>query len=396
MPGTALAPGDSLAPVAAPQQPGWDGHPALEHAKALLRDLPPIVTAAELDHLTKALAKAARAEAAVLQVGDCAESFNECTPAHTAAKLALLDQMAARAGSRMGMPVIQVGRIGGQFAKPRSASVERHEGRELPVFRGHMINSEVATPAARHHDPHRMLRAYEAGKKVSDRVRLRRTDGPAADDGTGPWCSHEMLVIDFEASLLRMDFDSGVTMLGSTHFPWVGERTRQPGGTHVSLLAAVHNPVACKLGPGAGPAEVVELCELLDPERIPGRLTLIVRMGAEAVTEALPPVAAAVREAGHPVIWMCDPMHGNTVRAATGVKTRRMTDLIREAIGFRAVLEKLHLHPGGLHLEVAPAPVTECVGGGVADDASMLPGYTTLCDPRLNPDQAIELIDAWT
>ncbi len=391
------APGDSAGLLAAEQQPRWSGHPEFQRAKALLREFPSLVTVAELNRLRKALAVVAEGDAVLMQAGDCAESFYECTDSHTSDKLAVLDIVATRAASGLGLPAVRVGRIGGQFAKPRSQPLEQHEGRALPVFRGHLINSEVATPAARRHDPRRMLWAYEAGRKVTDRLKSHRDDRRSKMAGDiGPWSSHEMLVLDYEASLLRTDADSGVRILGSTHFPWVGERTRQPGGMHVGLLATVHNPVACKIGPGVTAAEVVELCELLDPERIPGRLTLITRMGARSVSEALPPIAAAVRVAGHPVIWLCDPMHGNTVRTAAGVKTRHLTDMVREIQSVRAILESLKLHPGGLHLEVAASPVTECVGAGVIENDSMLAAYTSLCDPRLNLDQAIELVDAWT
>lgn len=391
------AQGGSAGLLAAAQQPRWSGHPALHRAKALLRELPSLVTVAELDRLSKALAIVAKGDAVLIQVGDCAESFFECTDSHTSDKLAVLDIVATRAAIGVGMPAVQVGRIGGQFAKPRSQPLEQHEGQALPVFRGHLINSEVATPAARRHDPRRMLWAYEAGRKVTDRLTSHRDARRSKmADGIGPWSSHEMLVLDYEASLLRTDSRSGVRILGSTHFPWVGERTRQPGGMHVGLLATVHNPVACKIGPRTTATEVAELCELLDPDRIPGRLTLITRMGAQTVSEALPPIAAAVRVAGHPVIWLCDPMHGNTVRTAAGVKTRRLADMAQEIQSVRTILENLKLHPGGLHLEVAASPVTECVGGGVSENESMLAAYTTLCDPRLNLDQAIELIDAWT
>lgn len=354
-----------------------------------------MVTAAELNQLREVLALVQGAGGMLVQLGDCAESLHECTEADTAAKADALDRVAGRAASRLGLPVIRVGRIAGQFAKPRSQPMEAHEGRELPVFRGHMINSEAPTPEARRHDPYRMLWAYRAGLKVSDKLRASREAAPADPVAAGPWSSHEMLVIDYEASMLRMDFDSGMIFLGSTHFPWVGERTRDPRGAHVRLLSTVHNPLACKLGPSANIDDVLDMCELLDPERTPGRLTLIARMGARHVAEALPPIAEAVRRAGHPVIWVCDPMHGNTVKAAVGVKTRRMADIICEAKGFLAVMERLKLHPGGLHMEVAASPVTECVGSGIADDDSLLTRYTTLCDPRLNPDQAIELIDAW-
>lgn len=397
MPAADTAQGGSVGLLAAAQQPRWSGHPALQRAKALLREFPSLVTVAELNRLSKALAVVADGDAVLIQVGDCAESFFECTDSHTSDKLAVLDIVASRAASGIGLPAVQVGRIGGQFAKPRSQPLEQHEGRALPVFRGHLINSEVATPAARRHDPRRMLWAYEAGRKVTDRLTSHRDACRSKmADGIGPWSSHEMLVLDYEASLLRTDPGSGVRILGSTHFPWVGERTRQPGGMHVGLLAAIHNPVACKIGPRTTAAEVAELCELLDPDRIPGRLTLITRMGAGTVSEALPPIASTVRVAGHPVIWLCDPMHGNTVRTAAGVKTRHLTDMVQEIQSVRAILEKLKLHPGGLHLEVAASPVTECVGGGVSENESMLAAYTTLCDPRLNLDQAIELIDAWT
>ncbi len=377
------------------QQPHWGGHPDLERIKTLLRELPPMVTATELNQLREALVRVQGAGAMLVQAGDCAESLYECTEAGTAAKLDVLSQLADHAESRLGLPVVRVGRIAGQFAKPRSRPVETHKGRELPVFRGHMINSETPTTEARRHDPYRMLWAYRAGLKVSDRLRGSRDGAPARSVAAGPWTSHEMLVIDYETSLLRMDFESGMIFLGSAHFPWVGERTRDPRGAHVRLLATVHNPLACKLGPNARLSDVIELCEQLDPDRTPGRLTLIARMGARHVTEALPPLAAGVRRSGHPVIWLCDPMHANTIQAAAGVKTRRMTDMIQEARSFLAVMDRLNLHPGGLHLEVAASAVTECIGSRIADDSSMLSQYTTLCDPRLNPDQAIELIDAW-
>jgi len=387
----------ALAALPAVQQPQWGGHPVFERARTLLRGLPALVTAAELDSVRGALAAVAEGEAALIQLGDCAESLHECTQRHTAEKLAVLDLVAAHTSYRLGLPVVRVGRIGGQFAKPRSHPTELFDGAELPVFRGHLINSEIATPAARRHDPRRMLWAYEAGAKVAGWARSHRDAAGSMDAaGTGPWTSHEALVIDYESSLLRVDGETATTILGSTHIPWVGDRTRQPDGALVRMLAAVGNPVACKVGPSASPANVLELCRLLDPDRTPGRLTLIIRMGARTVAEALPPVVAAVRRAGHPVVWLCDPMHGNTVRASTGVKTRRLPDIIHEAQSFRTVLERRGLHPGGLHLEVAAAQVTECVGGTVTDDDSLTTRYATLCDPRLNPDQALELIDAWT
>ncbi|HEU0088183.1 MAG TPA: 3-deoxy-7-phosphoheptulonate synthase [Pseudonocardiaceae bacterium] len=277
--------------------------------------------------------------------------------------------------------------------------MEWHHDRELPAFRGHMVNSELPTLTAREHDPERMLCAYRASAQVHRALaadRGRRAAAGLAPTGSGAWSSHEALVIDYEASAIRTDPATGCGFLGSTHLPWVGERTRQPQSAHVRLLAAVANPVGCKLGPSAGPAEVAHLGELLDPDRRPGRLVLIVRMGASRIAEALPPVVAAVRRGSHPVVWVSDPMHGNTVRSGTGRKTRHLTDMIAEVQAFRSILTRLGEHPAGLHLEVAVTEVTECVGGSVRED--MLPQhYTTLCDPRLNPEQAHELLlRAWT
>jgi 3-deoxy-7-phosphoheptulonate synthase len=371
-----------------PHQPQWSDHPGYERARRRLATAPALVSAAELAELRAALAGVATARAVLLQAGDCVESLNECTEGHVAAKLAVLDTLAGRMSARAGAPAVRVGRIGGQFAKPRSRATEWYGGRELPTFRGHMINSTLATPAARRPDPHRMVLSYEAGAEVTELVARRR------HDGTGPWTSHEALVLDYEESLVRVDPATGDGFLASTHLPWIGERTRQPDGAHVALLAAVANPVACKVGPTASPEEVARICELLDPERLPGRLILVVRMGRRGIAEALPGVVAAVRRGGHPVIWLSDPMHGNTVRAANGMKTRLLSDVAAEAIAFGDILRRLGEHPGGLHLEVAAADVTECIGGSVPDPAALRSRYTTLCDPRLNPDQAAALIDA--
>jgi 3-deoxy-7-phosphoheptulonate synthase len=322
----------------------------------------------------------------VLQAGDCAESFGDATLSHTAAKVALLDRLAAALHRQTGRGVVRLGRIAGQYAKPRSQAVETVGGTQIPVFRGHMINSAKPDAAARQHDPRRMLWALHAGGEVMRALAAHRAGDPA-----GPWSSHEALVIDYESALVRTG-PSGRPFLGSTHLPWVGERTRQLDHAHVRLLAAVRNPVACKLGPGTDPATVTELCAVLDPEREPGRLALIVRMG-RAIDGVLPAVVRAVRDAGHPVVWLSDPMHANTVRAASGHKTRHLTDMVAEVRAFRRVLAEQRAHAGGLHLEVATADVTECVGGPVPDDRALHLRYTSLCDPRLNPAQALQLID---
>ena len=374
------------------QQPDWSGHPSLPRVRAQLAESPPLTAVAEIRAVRRALARAARGDALVLQLGDCAESFYECAPSRTRLKLEMIDRLAARLSERTGTEVVRLGRLGGQFAKPRSKPTEPYGDRELPVFRGHMVNSEIPSDAARHPDPRRMLWAYQASAQVIEAVRTYRRRGGGA--GHGPWTSHEALVLDYESPLTRPG-PGGAAYLTSTHLPWIGERTRQTDHAHVRMLAGVHNPVACKIGPTAEPDEVARLCALLDPGREPGRLTLIIRMGRDAIAGALPPVVRAVRAAGHPVTWLNDPMHGNTVTAGRGMKTRHLRHIAEEAETFRTILRAHGEHPAGLHLEVASTDVTECVGGPVAGEDELDAGYTTLCDPRLNPAQAAELVDAW-
>jgi 3-deoxy-7-phosphoheptulonate synthase len=381
----------------AAQQPQWRTHGDYQRTCAWLRDSDPLVTTKELDTFRTWVSMVAGGRGQLLQLGDCAESFYECTPAHTFAKIDTLRSLAADLAARTGGPVVPIGRLGGQFAKPRSRPTEWSGGVELPSFCGHMINSEIPTPHARHHDPRRMLWSYEASAKVMCWLGTYRDHGSRPSSvASGPWASHEALVIDYEASLIRHDEDTGAAYLGSTHLPWLGERTRDPDGANALLLAAVSNPVASKIGPTADPAAVVRLCGLLDPNREPGRLTLIPRMGCGRVVSALPDIVVAVRRAGHPVLWLCDPMHGNTVTTRNGTKTRRLDDILAEVAGFRAVLERHREHPGGLHLEVASAEVTECIGGRSVPDEDALDGcYTSLCDPRLNPEQAQQVLEAW-
>jgi 3-deoxy-7-phosphoheptulonate synthase len=387
----AARPGDApWEDLPAEQQPSWRDHPDHGPVRARLAAVPPLVTAAELETVRAALARVADGGALLLQAGDCAESFEETTREHTLAKASVLGRLADGLAGAAGLPVVRMGRMGGQFAKPRSRPTERVGDGELPVFRGHMVNAAEADAAARRHDPARMLRAYEASARV-----LAALSGLRPDGGAGPWASHEALVLDYEGPLVRTDPESGVRLLGSTHLPWIGERTRQPGDAHVRLLSAVANPVACKIGPRARPEEVLRVCAALDPDRRPGRLTLIARMGAAEIADALPPLLDAVRGAGHPVVWLSDPMHGNTRLTASGFKTRHLDEMVEEALLFRTIVERRGLHPGGLHLEVAAVPVTECVGGSVADEKDVPERYLTFCDPRLNTEQALHLIDAW-
>jgi len=371
------------------EQPDWRSHPGLARNRAELRSSEPLVTEREIIAARRAIALVAVSEARLTQIGDCAESFTESDPASTAAKAALLDELGDLLAQRTGQSVARFGRMAGQYAKPRSSATELVGGFELPTFRGHLVNSPEPDPVARAADPERLLRAYRESSRVLNGLRSHRT----GEDG-GPWVSHEALVLDYESPQIRRGERAGERYLSSTHLPWIGERTRQPDHAHVAMLSAVSNPVACKVGPTMTPRSAVELCGILDPDRVPGRLTLIARMGADRVGAVLPEIARAVRRAGHPVVWLSDPMHGNTVRAGSGHKTRHLETMIREASTFRTVLEALGLHPGGLHLEVATADVTECVGATVPDEESVRLRYESLCDPRLNPAQARELIEA--
>jgi 3-deoxy-7-phosphoheptulonate synthase len=380
----------------AAQQPDWRDHPAYPEACDRLAAAPPLVTATEVRRLRSSLARLTETESLMLQLGDCAESLYECTPRHVAQKLRVVERLADRFGELTGRSVLRVGRMGGQFAKPRSQATERHGAQVIPSFRGHMINSEIPTPLTRQPDPRRMVWAYDAGAEVQRTLRAHREHDDRLPAGDGPWSSHEALVVDYESRLVRQDPDTGEAYLSSTHLPWVGERTRGPGDAHVGMLSSVVNPVGCKIGPGADPADILRVCEALDPAREPGRLVLIPRMGRDGILDALPPLVRRVANAGHPVVWLCDPMHGNTVTSRFGLKTRLLADVVTEAVRFRDILLDNRQHPAGLHIEVAADDVTECVGGSVESEDQLHRHYTSLCDPRLNAEQALELIEAWT
>lgn len=376
----------------AAQQPQWESHPDHEACCATLAAAPALVSAEELAEVGRGLALVAGGGAQVLQVGYCAESFYEVGAEHVHAELRLLHELADEMEGASGHRVLRVGRLAGQFAKPRSQPLERIGDQLLPAFRGHMINSERPTPEARAHDPRRMVQAYLASAAVADLVRADRARRTVDPFPSGPWTSHDALVMDYETNLLRTG--SGIRFLGSTHLPWVGDRTRQPGSAHVELLSTVANPVACKIGPTTTPDDLAAVCARLDPERVPGRLTLIVRFGAAAIAELLPLMVATVRAQGHPAVWLSDPMHGNTIKVR-GVKTRRLADVVGEAVQFRRILRRLGVHPGGLHLEVAAVAVTECLDPTMRGTEQLTDCYTTLCDPRLNPAQAAELLRHW-
>jgi len=372
----------SHAPVVR-QQPQWEDPTQVEQVRNLLSVVPPLVEVESLSRLRRLLAGVADGRAHVVQAGDCAEDPAECTASDVQRKVELLNVLASVMRAMTHQPVVQVGRIGGQYAKPRSARAERVGGVELPVYRGHMVNGPEPDPKARRPDPRRLLAGYRAAGQVM--ANLAPT--PRARIEPGVWTSHEALLLDYEIPMLRRD-RKGRVALTSTHWPWIGERTRHLDGAHVALLADVVNPVACKVGPRMTVDELLGLCTMLDPEREPGRLTLIARMGADTITDLLPPLVRAVRAAAHPVIWLVDPMHANTVTTAAGRKTRVVETIIREVAAFQVAVRAAGGRPGGIHLETTPDDVTECVDTSYGTDRTN-ENYTTLCDPRLNPRQAI-------
>jgi 3-deoxy-7-phosphoheptulonate synthase len=423
----------------AEQQPPWPDEATLERALKHLGSLPPLVFAGEARALTDQLADVAEGRAFLLQAGDCAESFEAFSADAIRDKLKVILQMAVVLTYSTGVPVIKVGRIAGQFAKPRSSPFEQVGDAEIPSFRGHMVNGSAPTEAARVPDPDRLVQAYHQSAATLNLLRAftkggfadlsqvhqwnqqfvasspegRRYDRVADDIGRALrfmqacgidtasqpnlhevdfFTSHEALILGYEEALTRRDSLTGGWYDCSAHMLWIGERTRQIDGAHVEFLRGVNNPIGCKIGPSAAPSEVVALCEALNPERRPGRLTLIVRMGAGRVAEGLPPILAAVRDAGHPVVWACDPMHGNTFTSETGRKTRDFDAVLAEIAGFFAAHWAEGTWPGGVHIELTGEDVTECLGGGDAlGHADLDDRYETMCDPRLNGKQSIDL-----
>ena len=420
----------------AAQQPDWPDPRRLQQVTGELAGLPPLVFAGECDVLRERLAAVARGEAFVLQGGDCAETFAGATADAVRAKLQTLLQMAVVLTYGASVPIVKIGRLAGQFAKPRTRPTESHDGTELPVYRGDAINDVEFTAQARTPDPARLLRAYHCSAVTLNLCRAFATGGyadlhqvhawnqdfvkqsPAGQRyerlageidralafmracGADPeelravelYSSHEALVLDYEQALTRRDSRTGLMYDTSAHFVWVGERTRDLNGAHVEFASGISNPIGVKVGPDAKPADVLALIDRLNPARDPGRLMLITRMGAGRVRDALPPLISAVIAEGIEVPWVCDPMHGNTFEAPSGHKTRRLHDVLEEVRGFFEVHRGLGTHPGGIHIEFTGDNVTECVGGSheiVADD--LYQRYETACDPRLNRSQALDL-----
>jgi len=347
---------DSWRACAAAQQPVYADAAALGAVEAQLATAAPIVDAKSVAALKTRLGEAAAGRALLLQGGDCAETFAEPDVAGLAA---LFERLAAA----LGQPVVRVARIAGQFAKPRTVEGE--------VWRGEIVNGREALAP----DPQRMLRAHAHSHATAGRL------------PEGLFTSHEALLLPYEQALVR-DGSDGRPFGASGHFLWIGERTRDPDGAHVEFLSGLANPVGLKVGPAITPAELLRLADRLDPTREPGRLTLIVRQGADVIGRALPPLMRALRAEGRSPLWVSDPMHGNTRRGGPR-KIRRLADMIAEAEAFVAIARAEGIWPGGLHLEMTPEKVAECSGGAEGE------GWTSACDPRLNPDQAAELVGAF-
>ncbi len=421
------------------QQPEWPDSVALEAALANLAAQPPLVFAGEARALRTQLAAVGRGEAFLLQGGDCAETFSAFSADAIRDKLKVLLQMAVVLTYGAQLPVVKVGRIAGQFAKPRSSTTETVDGVTLPAYRGDAVNGIDFAAEARTPDPDRLVRVYHQSAATLNLLRAFTAGGFAdlarvhawnqefvasspqgkryqamADEITRAlrflaacgvdvehdprfhtvdfWTSHEALILGYEQALTRRDSLTGDWYDCSAHMLWIGERTRDPDGAHVAFLSGVHNPVGVKVGPTATVDEVEALCRRLNPEGVPGRLTLITRMGAAAVADRLPPLVRGVKALGLPVVWSCDPMHGNTFVTGSGYKTRRLSDILDELRGWFGVHAQEGTVPGGVHVELTGENVTECLGGAhEIADLDLSTRYETACDPRLNNGQALEL-----
>ncbi len=416
------------------QQPDWPDEGQVAAATAELAKQPPLVFAGECDQLKGRLADVARGDAFLLQGGDCAETFAGSTADAVRDKLKTLLQMAVVLTYAASVPVVKVGRMAGQFAKPRSRPTESRDGAELPAYRGEAVNGLDFTPEARRPDPGRLLGAYNCSAVTLNLCRAF-TNGGYADlhevhawnqdfvaespagqryerlageidralsfmkacgadpeelHGVEFYSSHEGLLLEYERALTRTDSRTGLPYDLSAHLLWIGERTRDLSGAHVEFFSHVRNPIGVKLGPTTSPADAVGLIERLNPDHEPGRLTFITRLGAERVRDVLPPLVEELTRLGAPVGWVCDPMHGNTFEAPSGHKTRRFDHVLDEVAGFFEVHRALGTHPGGIHVEFTGDDVTECIGDEVIE-ADLHERYETACDPRLNRRQSLDL-----
>jgi 3-deoxy-7-phosphoheptulonate synthase len=417
------------------QQPSWPDAERVAEAAAEIRAMPPLVFAGEIDQLRTRLAAAAEGRAFVLQGGDCAETFAGATADQIRARVKTLLQMAVVLTYGASVPFVKMGRMAGQFAKPRSSESETRGATTLPAYRGDMVNGYDFTAESRCPDPARLVRGYHTAAATLNLVRAftqggfadlrqvhswnrgfasnpanQRYEGLAGEidravrfmEAAGAdfdeltrvefYTAHEALLMEYERAMTRIDSRNGTPVDTSAHFVWVGERTRALGHAHLDFVSRIRNPIGVKLGPSVSPGDAVALADRLDPDRLAGRLTFITRMGAQRVRDLLPALVEKVRAEGIVVTWVCDPMHGNTVTTPSGYKTRHFDDVIDEVRGFFEVHHALGTYPGGVHVELTGDDVTECLGGATdIVDADLGGRYETACDPRLNTGQAIEL-----
>ncbi len=426
---------DNYVNLPAAQQPIWPDQAAVSSARAELSKLPPLVFAGEVDILRTRLAAAAEGKAFLLQGGDCAETFADATADRIRNRVKTLLQMAVVLTYGASLPVIKMGRMAGQFAKPRSSNDETREGVTLPAYRGDAVNGYDFTTESRTANPQRLLSAYHTSASTLNLIRaftqggfadLRSvhewnsgfTNNPAnaryeslakeidraikfmaacgadfdALKTTEFYVSHEALLFDYERPMTRIDSRTGTPYDTSGHLVWIGERTRQLDGAHVDFMSRIRNPIGVKLGPSTSTDDVLALIDKLDPNREPGRLTFISRMGAPKIREALPRLVEAVRDAGAKPLWITDPMHGNGITTKNGYKSRRFDDVMDEVRGFFEVHRAAGTVPGGIHVELTGDDVAECLGGSEhIDEATLEERYESLCDPRLNHSQSLEL-----
>jgi 3-deoxy-7-phosphoheptulonate synthase, class II len=417
------------------QQPEWPDQEAVRRASAELAALPPLVFAGEVDLLRERLGRAASGGGFLLQGGDCAETFAGATADQIRNRVKTVLQMAVVLTYGASLPVIKMGRMAGQFAKPRSSNTETRGGVTLPAYRGDIVNGYDFTPESRAADPGRLLQGYHTSASTLNLIRAftqggfadlrevhswnrgfatnpanQRYEGLAREidrairfmEAAGAdfeelkrvefYSSHEGLLMDYERPMTRIDSRTGLPYDTSAHFLWIGERTRELDGAHVDFLSRVRNPIGVKLGPSTTPQDMLELIDRLDPEREPGRLTFITRMGAGKIRDALPPLLEAIKHSDAQPLWVTDPMHGNGLTTPTGYKTRRFDDVVDEVKGFFESHRAAGTHPGGIHVELTGDDVTECLGGSEhIDEATLATRYESLCDPRLNHMQSLEL-----
>jgi len=421
------------------QQPKYDDEQALNDVLGEIGSRPPLVAPNEIRALRRQLAEVAEGRAFLLQGGDCAETFAEFNDENLKDYFRVMLQMTVALMYGAGCPVVKVGRVAGQFAKPRSADMEEVDGKELPSYRGDIVNSIDFNENDRKNDPKNLLKAYNQSASTLNYLRALAKGGFASLKNISKWnqdfikqsrqgkrfsdmvesinecfsfieacrlplndieqlreadffVSHEGLLLPYESALTKLDEESGEYYASSAHMLWIGERTRSLDEAHIEFFRGIGNPVASKVGPKMTPDELIRLCNILNPDNEAGRLTLIARMGADKIDEALPPLVRAVKEAGLNVIWSCDPMHGNTIKSPNGYKTRPFNDILSEVRSFFAVHKAEGTYAGGVHFEMTGQDVTECIGGAQAiSEVDLKNRYHTHCDPRLNASQSLEL-----